>query len=94
MKHSITLDFIADEISKGNNGNDIVIWDDKTTADHGYNLITTIINACGPGGGWPEIKFIGDKEEIIRFLKEVYCTSYDEIDEEMLQEFVSSIEKY
>lgn len=92
MKNSITLDFVADEIIKREDGNDTVIWDDKSTSEHGYNLTTTIVEECGPGGGWPEIKFIGDKEEIIRFLKEVYCTSYDEVDEEMLQEFISYIE--
>ena len=91
MKSSITLDFIADEVKK-NNDQDVVIWDGKSTSEHGYNLTTVVIDVCGPGGGWPEIKFVGEKEEIIRFLKEVYCLSYDEVDEEMLQEYISYIE--
>jgi len=37
-----------------------------------FGLKLEVVNENGPGGGWPEIKFIGDKSEIIRFLDEAY----------------------
>lgn len=37
-----------------------------------YSLKLEVVKENGSGGGWPEIKFIGDKSEIIRLLDESY----------------------
>ena len=40
-----------------------------------YSLKLEVVKENGPAGGWPEIKFIGDKDEIIRLLDESYGMS-------------------
>lgn len=35
-----------------------------------YKVKATVVSWTGPGGGWPEMKFEGSKENLTRLLKE------------------------
>lgn len=91
MKHVIELDFIVDAV-KIVNGKEIIIWDDKTLEEHGFNLDTVV--TLPDFAPCEVISFIGEKEEIVRLLKEVYCLSYDKLDEEMFEDFLKEIVEY
>ena len=50
-----------------------------------HNIKYKVLNEIGPGGGWPEIEFEGEKEALIEMLYyfDSYGRSYDEYKEAM-----------
>lgn len=49
-----------------------------------YTLELTIVNENGPAGGWPEIKFEGNRENIERFMRDHYSCGDKESDDELI----------
>lgn len=50
-------------------------------------LSVEVIKENGPAGGWPEVRIIGEKEDIKNFLENFYC-----YDEEDFKSFCENIE--
>lgn len=73
----LVLDIIA-EVVEVNGKVDLEFEDGKKFSEVAPNLSIEIIKEDGPAGGWPEVRIIGEKEFIEKFLRDFYC--YDEDD--------------
>lgn len=51
-------------------------------------LSVEVVKENGPAGGWPEVRLVGEKEDIKKFLKDSYC--YDECDFEFYCEDIEA----
>ena len=87
MNHVIELDFYYDYLAV-ENGKETIGWDGKTLQEHGFKLDAVVTEENGPGGSC--VSFIGEKDEIVRFLNDVYAVGA----EDMMEDFISYIEPY
>ncbi|AWD90437.1 hypothetical protein KNT87_gp132 [Erwinia phage Cronus] len=73
MKQKIILDVVVEIDEKGNFEFE---HETETQADFSakWNIELKIIDAEGPGG-WPEIEFSGEKEDLHKFIREWYCAN-------------------
>lgn len=74
---SLVLDVVA-EVIETNGKVDLEFDDGQKFSKFAPTLSIEIIKEDGPAGGWPEVRIIGEKEDIKKFLKDFYC--YDEDD--------------
>ena len=72
MTHSLELDY-SYEYSFGELDDDL----------KPYNLKAQIVELCGPAGGNPLIEINGDRNDIERYLVDVYCCNRDDAEHYM-----------
>lgn len=63
MKYEMILDFAVEEKS---------LKTELKKIEKKYNLKTKILRKRGPGGGWPEILFVGSKNNLLRYAREYF----------------------
>jgi hypothetical protein len=49
-----------------------------------YDIEAIVVKWAGSGGGWPEIKFVGEKPNLAKFIRERYQSGDAEEDEYLI----------
>lgn len=50
-----------------------------------YGIAVTVMNANGPGGGWPEVTLSGERRDVERALREQWATGDAEADDDFVE---------
>lgn len=82
---SIIID-VAAEVIETNGKIDLDFEDGPKFSVLAPALLVEVIEENGSAGGWPEVRIIGEKEDIKKFLKDFYCV--DEEDYEFFSEMI------
>jgi hypothetical protein len=55
-----------------------------------FDVHVTVVNASGPGGGWPEVSIAGMRSNVERCLRTRWVSGDDEQDDEFVREVMAS----
>jgi hypothetical protein len=58
--------------------------------ERAYGISVQVVNARGPGGGWPEVTLSGRRVDVARCLREQWTMGDPEADEEFVREVLSA----
>lgn len=89
MKAQIVLDIACNLIYTDGKVTDFRFDDGALFSSNNSSLEFEVINAEGPGGGWPEIKIIGEEEELKIWIRKEYA--YSDEDYEFISSYIETV---
>lgn len=89
MKAQIVLDIACNLIYTDGKATDFRFDDGALFSSNNSNLEFEVINAEGPGGGWPEIKIFGEEEELKIWIRKEYA--YSDEDYEFISSYIETV---